>query len=287
MPHCLNTVLLSLQTGGALLERLSWDFGHHPFQSAFRYIPIPVCVQVWSVSRWCRSVIFRSCGIMVEIPSFSSCLEWLWVFWLVTDYSSASYLCCNKLCFYYVACCKCGKMVLITVKSEFRLIWGSETGFSRACLRLRNWSIDWAVCCGTAFKPRWERPIWSVTGQSASYVEPRARKSPQPERRLAAPRTQGWRPRCHQCLDNPIRWFSRRKQESLDACWMSRVLHAFWLSVWGFSVCLMLLKCFVLFAFLSLLGFPKETHQQTKYRISFHLSLRDSGIKKKRGRLQW
>lgn len=81
-------------------------------------------------------------------------------------------------------------MVLITVKNEFQLIWASETGFSRACLQLRNWSIDWPVCCGIAFKPRWGHPIWSaVTGQSASHVEPRARKSPQSERQLAAPQT--------------------------------------------------------------------------------------------------
>lgn len=41
-------------------------------------------------------------------------------------------------------------MVLITVKNEFQLTWASETGFSRACLHLHNWTIDWPVCCGRA-----------------------------------------------------------------------------------------------------------------------------------------
>lgn len=46
MPLCLNVPPLSLQT-----ERPSCNSGHHPFPSAFRDIPIPICVQVRSVSR--------------------------------------------------------------------------------------------------------------------------------------------------------------------------------------------------------------------------------------------
>lgn len=79
MPHCLN-MAISVWTGGAPLERSSWDFGHHPFQSAFRYIPIPTCVQVWSISR-CPTqkghiqMMWHNDGNSLGF----FCLEWLWV----------------------------------------------------------------------------------------------------------------------------------------------------------------------------------------------------------------
>lgn len=84
MPHCLNTVLLSPQTAGALSEWPSWDFGRHPFQSAFRYIPIPIPVRVWSISRYWT--VAQKCHIQTMWHNagnsffFFSCLEWLWVF---------------------------------------------------------------------------------------------------------------------------------------------------------------------------------------------------------------
>lgn len=87
-------------------------------------------------------------------------------------------------------------------------------------------SIDWSVCCNIS---RQDYSIWSaISNQSASYLD--SRKS------NVSVQTQQWRrPRCHQCLDNLIRWFNRRKQTSLNAHWTSYVLHTFWLFCGWFS----------------------------------------------------
>lgn len=48
---------------------------------------------------------------------FFFCLEWLWVFG--NRLQVLHPLCCNQLCFDdYVACCKLGEMVLITVNKN-------------------------------------------------------------------------------------------------------------------------------------------------------------------------